>query len=613
MEKKQNSLNVNPFHFKDVPLRESKDLEYRKSSQYLTMRDGVKIAVELVLPKNLTSDDRISIILMQTRYWRDYKFRIPFKWFIDEMAASKQLHTMGINRGYGFLHVDVRGTGASFGTRPYPWFDKEVEDGREIIDWIIKQPWSNGNVVAMGGSYVGGTSEYLATLDHSAVKAISPYSNQWDVYTEVGYPGGVYNHFFIRIWGLLGRAIDRNTSKNFIGVFPLVYLFVKGVKPVETDKGEVLLKEAMKQHLSNIYVFENEDVVIYRDDKLIKQQDATADTVSVCMRKEDIEKSKTPFYCLAGWFDGAASDNIISRFMTYNNPMRAVIGAWDHGANRRANPYFHKDYEVTPDKENQIKAWLDFFDLSINGKQPFSEKVLYYYTMGEEKWKMTESWPPIGHSMQRWYFSDNNSMSLSKPQIKTGEDKYSVDFEITSGKGNRWHTHYAQKMYYDKRDKVDQKLLIYDSPPLEKDTEITGHPVITLHLTSTHEDGAIFAYLEDLDDNGKVTFVTDGELRFIHRKVSSEEPPYKIMVPYHSFKRKDSLPLIPSEVAEITFGLLPTSVLIRKGHKLRIAIAGADKDTFNRYPKEGTPTITIKRDKTHASFIDIPVIANENK
>ena len=85
------------------------------------------------------------------------------------------------------------------------------------------------------------------------------------------------------------------------------------------------------------------------------------------------------------------------------------------------------------------------------------------------------------------------------------------------------------------------------------------------------------------------------------------------MWPYHSFKRKDSLPLIPGEVAEITFGLLPTSVLIRKGHKLRIAIAGTDKDTFRRYPDEGTPTITINRDNTHASFIDIPVIANEDK
>ena len=64
MEKKQNSLNVNPFHFKDVPLRESMDQEYVKSSQYLTMRDGVKIAIELVLPKNLSSKDKVSIVLI---------------------------------------------------------------------------------------------------------------------------------------------------------------------------------------------------------------------------------------------------------------------------------------------------------------------------------------------------------------------------------------------------------------------------------------------------------------------------------------------------------------------------------------------------------------------
>lgn len=59
---------------------------------------------------------------------------------------------------------------------------------------------------------------------------------------------------------------------------------------------------------------------------------------------------------------------------------------------------------------------------------------------------------------------------------------------------------------------------------------------------------------------------------------------------------------------EISFGFLPTSVLIRKGHRIRVAIAGADKDTFNRYPEEGIPTYNIKRNKYHASYIDIPVI-----
>jgi predicted acyl esterase len=66
--------------------------------------------------------------------------------------------------------------------------------------------------------------------------------------------------------------------------------------------------------------------------------------------------------------------------------------------------------------------------------------------------------------------------------------------------------------------------------------------------------------------------------------------------------------MVPGELTEPTFGLLPTSVLIRRGHRIRVAIAGHDKDTFTRIPAEETPVMTIARDKTHASFIDLPVI-----
>jgi hypothetical protein len=54
--------------------------------------------------------------------------------------------------------------------------------------------------------------------------------------------------------------------------------------------------------------------------------------------------------------------------------------------------------------------------------------------------------------------------------------------------------------------------------------EITGHPVVTLYVTSTAKDGAFYVYLEDVDENGKVTYVTEGQLRPLHRKVSNEIP-----------------------------------------------------------------------------------------
>jgi putative CocE/NonD family hydrolase len=598
----------NPFSFEGVERNYYSFEGYEKKSHYLAMRDGVKIAIEVILPKEHSSEQKLSTILMQTRYWRDYKFRIPFRWFLEDIAETKILYEIGLRRGYGFVRVDVRGTGASFGSRPYPWHIEELNDGREIIDWIVKQPWSNGNVVTMGGSYLGVTAEYVATLYHPAVKASSPFSNQWDCYTEVAYPGGLYNHFFIRIWGLLGRALDFNNSRNFLSIMPLVYFLVSGVRPVESDANNLLQKEAINDHLANTYVFENEDVVIYRNDPLIKQVEDTADDVSVCMKKEKIEASNVPFFCLGGWFDGATCDNVINRFMTYSNPMRAVIGDWDHGLNRRANPYYYKQYKVVPDKETQLEGWMDFFDKCLDKNKPFSEKVLYYYTMGEEKWKKTEVWPPIGQKMQLWYFNENNSLTTTPPTVESGQDKYIVDFNITSGKGNRWHTHYAKKMYYKKREEVDKLLLAYDSAPVENDIEITGHPIITLFLSSTHSDGAIIAYLEDIDENGKVYNITEGELRFIHRKISSAEPPYKIFVPYHTFKREDSELIVPGETTEINFGFLPTSVLIKKGHRIRIALAGADKDTFSRYPAIGDPILTIFRNKIHASYVDLPII-----
>jgi predicted acyl esterase len=66
--------------------------------------------------------------------------------------------------------------------------------------------------------------------------------------------------------------------------------------------------------------------------------------------------------------------------------------------------------------------------------------------------------------------------------------------------------------------------------------------------------------------------------------------------------------MVPGEVTELTFGLLPTSVLIKQGHRIRVAIAGHDKDNFARIPSEGTPTITVAHTTGYASCIDLPVI-----
>jgi predicted acyl esterase len=72
--------------------------------------------------------------------------------------------------------------------------------------------------------------------------------------------------------------------------------------------------------------------------------------------------------------------------------------------------------------------------------------------------------------------------------------------------------------------------------------------------------------------------------------------------------KKDAMPLVPGQIAELKFGLQPVSVVVTKGHRLRVAIAGHDKGTFIRIPAEGVPTIAVQRNNRALSAIELPVV-----
>ena len=112
--------------------------------------------------------------------------------------------------GYALVLVDVRGTGASYGEWSILWSDQEIADLGEVVDWIIAQPWSNGNVGAYGVSYDGSTAEMLSMLNHPAVKAVAPQSNELDLYTDLAYPGGIMNENFIREWSEFHSRLGAN-------------------------------------------------------------------------------------------------------------------------------------------------------------------------------------------------------------------------------------------------------------------------------------------------------------------------------------------------------------------------------------------------------------------
>jgi putative CocE/NonD family hydrolase len=254
---------------------------------------------------------------------------------------------------------------------------------------------------------------------------------------------------------------------------------------------------------------------------------------------------------------------------------------------------------------------MRFFDATVkDGVNDLpDERALYYYTLGAETWNVTDVWPPAGTQIERWYLAEGRALSPGAPAAEAGSDTYTVDFAATTGECNRWWELTGlvpRSVNYPDRAAADRRLLTYTSPPLAQDVEISGYPVVAIHLASTHDDGALYVYLEDAAPDGRVTYLTEGQLRLIHRQVSDERPPYVLQVPYHTFREADARPMVPGEIAEVTFGLNPISALIRAGHSIRVALGGHDADTFRRIPAEGTPVLTVARSAAHPSHIDLP-------
>jgi len=586
----------------------------KSSSYYVPMRDGVELAVEVLLPASLSRADKLPALLNQTRYWREIEIRWPFSLFIKPADLNPDFNKMKpffTSRGYALVFVDVRGTGASYGVWPYPWPEVSIDDAREIVEWIIRQPWSNGLVAGFGISYVGTTAELLPAVEHPAVKAVIPMFNHPDGYTDIAFPGGVMNRRFLSDWGQFDLALDHNTIPAEYGLRGRI--IVKGVKPVDVPGGREKLKEAVEQHRANGSVYELAQLVSCRDERH-EGIDIMIDDITVQKYARNIHNAGVPLFGFGSWMDAGTADAVLRRFMTVDYAVRGAIGAWEHGGRYHASPYASPGLKSLPPLEGQWAEMLRFFDSCLKEKTPpaADQKVLFYYTMGEEKWKQTHTWPPEGVTQSRWYLQAGGLLAPERPVEENGYEEYQVDFNATTGLNNRWwemSSIHDTTVIYPDRGETEGRLLSFTSQPLERDTEISGYPVVMLYVSSTEPDGVIIVYLEDVFEDGRVIYITEGLLRARHRKISSEKPSFNLPVPYHSFKKSAETPLIPGERTEFHFGLLPTSVLIRKGHRIRVSIAGHDRDTFERIPEQGDPLLKIERNARFSSYIDLPVIS----
>jgi putative CocE/NonD family hydrolase len=535
-------------------------------------------------------------LLEITRYWRS-----AVNPATGQVArALNRLDRFLLENDYAVIKVDVRGSGASFGTRPVEYGPQEVRDGYDVVEWVVSQAWSSGAVGAYGTSYTGTTAELLAGVKHPALRAVIPGWSDFDIYVSPVRPYGMLASSFISEWSrFVGWLDDNNTAA--LGA---------SVSPVDEDTDGVLLAAALAEHAANPDVFRGVLDAEFRDDVIAGG--FTYDSSTSMHWKEAIEASAVPMLVFASWLDAGTADGALLRFQHYSNPQKLVILASNHGGGFHASPFTvgSAPKPPTPSVRQQFEMRVAFLDHYLKGEDTGVEDwpAIRYFNMGSESLEQTDTWPPRGTVRYNLYLHDNGALRSTPPTASSGADEYTIDYTVSTGTRNRWMTQMGNPVLnMHDRGAMDDKMLVYDTPPMEQDLQIVGTPVVSLHVDSDHGDGALLVYLEDVDENGVSRYLTEGGLRVIHRRVSGN-PHFDQTAPHHSFAAGDAAPMVPGEVAEITFQLWPTSVVILRGHRLRLAIAGADADTFDRIPATGTPTISVHRTATHASHLDLPVV-----
>ncbi|MCA1562840.1 MAG: CocE/NonD family hydrolase [Acidobacteria bacterium] len=299
-----------------------------RTSRFITMRDGVRLAADIHLPLGLEPSTRLPAILEQTRYHRSIEPRPEFR---EALGKPSKKFVEFVTRGYAYVVVDVRGTGASFGSRRMELMPEEVRDGKEVVDWIIKQTWSDGKVGATGVSYVGTTAELLLVNTHPAVTAVAPQFSLFDSYTDIVFPGGVHMTWFTRVWGQAVYNMDRNLFTE------QARERVIGIRPVDEDADRRLLVEAISAHAPNADVHKEISAITFRDDR--GPSGWTFDEISPHAYVPKLKASGAAIYSYSRWYDGAYAPSAITRFLTVRNRgSRLVIGPWSHGGTFYLSP-----------------------------------------------------------------------------------------------------------------------------------------------------------------------------------------------------------------------------------------------------------------------------------
>jgi uncharacterized protein len=570
-------------------------------SLYLPMRDGCRLAIDVHLPQG--GPARVPAILLLTPYYRRFALKPGSPASAESCPGAAKFRDLFVPRGYALVVVDVRGTGASFGTRDGFRSPQEREDYFEIAQWLVAQPWSDGRIGATGISYLGAASDFLASTGHPAVRAIAPLFGVWDTYADHYYPGGLLLNRLAENYDRLMVAMDHD-RRDMLREFAYYQdPCLDGPMPVDEDRDGTLRDEAVRAHLGNFRMPDFITEFRFREEALPYDPAYSSASFSPYNYAAGVAED-VAVYSVSGWMDGAGYANgAITRFLTLPNARRhLLLGPWDHGARVNVSPWRS---EEAP-RFALFAELLRFFDHYLMGIPTGleSEAPVHYFSIHAERWHGAQSWPPL-RSGWRLLLQEG---ALALEPGPDGWDTHHVDFAQGTGRRTRYERLAAEATheYYPDWHGRDAAMLSYTSGPLAADAELTGHVVADLWIASSEPDAGLHVYLSEVEADGTARYVTEGMLRALHRAEREPPPEYAAQWPFHACTRAEAAPMQPGVPERMRIALLPVSWTFRAGSRIRFSLCGADADHFGQVPHGRPPVLTLFRNAEMASALELP-------
>lgn len=547
--------------------------EWIRTSQYLEMSDGVKLAMDIIRPAE-NGKPVVKPLPAVWAYYRYHRAREKEGKILSLVDRVPSLQTL-IQHGYVIVVVDARGTGASYGKADKgPQSPEDVRHVYEITEWLARQSWCDGNIGMFGHSYSANIQFRAAAASPPHLKAIFPSMATFDIY-HILCRGGV---FADKAAQGISRAL-RNWDVESQTV------------PVDEDTTGEMLKQARKEHEQNVDPYTFLKTYTYRDTD-VNDLRFWIDN-NLMTYAEEVNESRIPVYQWAGWHDFLVADAFLW-FANLSVPQKLTVGPWSHSS--------YDWYELlSVEQLRWFDYWLKGIDNGILDEPPL------HYTVIEDlepyTWQSASTWPLPGSENIPYFFNEGKSetvrsvndgrLSTAEPANDKGYDQYLTDYDATS-EGDDMSAN-------------DAKGLTYTTSPLEDEITIIGHPVVTLHVGSTARDGDFYVYLEEVDADGVSHWLTDGILRASHRALA--KPSFdNLGLPFHRHFQED-VESLPGDIpVTLSFDLLPISKVFKAGSRIRVTITCADKNYTEEGREDPPPTVTLYRSQQYPSHIVLPVV-----